>query len=169
MYVKRERERERPEKSSERPVHTTRARGEINACVSARRMWSVNLCGYFDMCLNFNRKSQRPLTAINTLSPSLSPPASMLNVSVQQEARTETGGRVNSGNRTSGHSNVKKSSVTTKIILKEAARPHHNLGERVAQVSERASERGGAHSGDFNYSLTCHTDTHSDTVNTSCI
>lgn len=63
----------------------------------------------------------------------------MLNVSVQQELgtnihRNETG-RVNSGNRTSGHSsNVKKSSVTTKIILKEAARPHHNLGERVAQV-----------------------------------
>lgn len=28
----------------------------------------------------------------------------------------------------------KKSSTVTKIILKEAAKPHHNLSERVAQV-----------------------------------
>lgn len=29
----------------------------------------------------------------------------------------------------------KKSSTVTKIILKDAAKPHHNLSERVAQVS----------------------------------
>lgn len=72
----------------------------------------------------------------------------MLNVSVQQE-NPFTGSTFNSGasarcdsariresgtNRTTGLSNSKKSSVTTKIILKEAAKPHHNLGERVAQV-----------------------------------
>ena len=28
----------------------------------------------------------------------------------------------------------KKTSTTTKILLKEAAKPHHNLGERVVQV-----------------------------------
>ena len=33
----------------------------------------------------------------------------------------------------------KKSSTATKIMLKEAAKPHHNLGERVAQV--RGAER----------------------------
>ena len=44
----------------------------------------------------------------------------------------------------------KKSSTATKIILKEAAKPHHNLGERVAQVRgrharERESESAHEH------------------------
>ena len=80
----------------------------------------------------------------------------MLNVSVQQEkdpvsgstfnttganvrcdsARTREGGY---SVRTTGLSNSKKSSVTTKIILKEAAKPHHNLGERVAQVRRKCN------------------------------
>lgn len=79
--------------------------------------------------------------AIENLSFITTGSASMLNISdrgVIVRDDKEHGSRGGSG---------KKSSTATKIILKEATKPHHNLTERVAQVN--ANQRSNRDSFSF--------------------
>jgi hypothetical protein len=90
---------------------------------------------YFSKSLTDDQDHQQHLDFILKASPD-GPPffaVSMLNVGCPADRGAKDSGSKREHMPRGGWSG-KKTSTTTKILLKEAAKPHHNLGERVVQV-----------------------------------